>query len=393
MIYTLAIDWLSVHCYYLLPLEPKPMDLDELPPLPTSPSPNRGENEWEPVTGSGELYEPYPWEYRLMDYGTRQFARLHKVLIPNAQGGWDEFAEVQSHPHSGILKKESVIVRFVNRTLYMPDFWELANRFLSENHFVFQGITRIDMCADFNNFASMAPLELIRKFASSELRHVGRGVGALYFNHGVMKKADAPTQKAYQINYTGLSFNTHASDVRVYLYNKSFELLTQGKKPWIEDTWKKAGLDIRNVWRLEISIKSKGCKFRDRNTKKDITITTDRVQDDDQLCTLYHTFRKKLFAFVVNDHPIKNITREPRVELFDPVPTYSRGVIRNLSPGNRFERMFIKALWQMGDLYRGEDMQSLRDVAQDLAVHIADSTDLIPWLKEKYPTWERPAHK
>lgn len=376
MMYALNIDWLAVYCRF------RPdADATDVASAPGN------DVRWEPVeTKEANLLSAYPWRYRLAPYGTRQFSRLHFVSMPNPEGGWDDFAEVQSVPYSGILRRDSIIVRFVNRALYLPDFWELMHRFLSDNHFVFQSISRIDICADFNDFAYIAPLALIEGFAAKKYRHVGRGVGALYFNHGVV-------QKEYGVRYTGMSFGTHSSDARVYLYNKSFELLTQGDKPWIRDTWTAIGLDVQNVWRLEISIKSAGTKFRCKQTGKEVTIDTDSAADLAELAKIYHSFVAKLFAFVKNRRGITNITREPRLQLFDLSHFhYQRAAVRNVSAGNKMQRMIIKALWQLGDLYRGSANINSADIAQSFAVNIAESTDLSEWMGEKIKEWERPTH-
>lgn len=384
MIYTISIDWLAVYCHYM----PAPVDSngDDGDPV-----------EWTPIDtavgeNGGDIFGAYVWRYKLEDYGTRQFSRLVRVSIPNEVHGWDDFAEVQATPHSGILTRNSIIVRFVNRALYRPDFWQLANHFLSDNKFVFKSISRIDICADFNQFHAMSPMELIEGFAAKKYRHIGRGVGALYFDHGVIRDKYTGI-KEYGVRYTGLSFGVHSSDMRVYLYNKSFELLTQGDKPWIRDVWNQVGLDVRNVWRLEVSIKSEGCKFRDKITGKHLTIDIDNSANEDELSKIYHSFVQKKFAFVKNHRGITNISREPRIQLFDLHPIYAHATLRNVSPGNRFERMFLKALYQLGDLYRGNDPHDDAMIAQSLAYDIASNTDLDKWLAEKIPTWEKPTHK
>ena len=81
----------------------------------------------------------------------------------------------------------------------------------------------------------------------------------------------------YGVNYTGLTFGTHSSDAHCYLYNKSFELLTQGDKPWIRERWSRMGLDVREVWRLEVSIKSGGLKFKDKQTKEKVEVVPEMV--------------------------------------------------------------------------------------------------------------------
>ena len=385
MIYTISIDWLAIHCHWCPPVQP----VESVAVA----APDGLATDWQPFFGTEQTIDgAYPWRFKLEEYGTRQFSRLYRVAIPNSEGGWDDFAEIQASPHSGILNRASVIVRFVNRALYSHDFWELAGKLLEDQQFRFVGISRIDICGDFNQFKHCTPTQLIEDFAAKRLRHIGRGVGALYFDHGIM--VDKITRsKDYGVKYTGLSFGTHSSDVRVYLYNKTFELLTQGDKPWIRDRWSLVGLDPLNVWRLEISIKAKGMHFKDKQTGEKVTIELDAAKSDDSLGKIYHTFVTKKFAFVKNHRGITNITREERIQLFDLHPIYIHRCIRNISPGKRFEKMFIKALYQLGDLYRGGDIRDDGLLAQSLAFDIANSTDLSSWMADKIPTWEKPTHK
>ena len=358
MIYALSIDWLSLFCLNMNP------------------------EEYLPRTKPGRA----TFDYKREAFGTRCFSVFYRVRIANADGGWDEFAEVQTKPYSSILPEYAVIVRFCNRTLYLPDFWELAEEFMQQNEFACQGISRIDICADFNDFASISPISLIEGFAAKRFRHIGRGVGALYFDHKVVNKQ-------YGLHYTGLSFGTHSSDAHVYLYNKTFELDTQGDKPWIRETWRNVGLDIRNVWRLEVSIKSSGLKFKDRQTKQEIKVDVPMIYEQSALDKVYHTFISKLFAFIRNRKDIVNVSREPRIVLFDSRPAYDRGAIRNLSPGNRMEKILIKNLYQFADRYRGLDIFKAQETSQHLANCLAYATDLHEWYEQKQKEWEKPIHK
>lgn len=355
MIYVLSIDWLSVYGIFA------------------------GEGLcWTPVEGQG-------FSYKREDFGTRCFSRFDRVRIENANGGTDEFAEVQSVPYDGsVLPSYAIMVRFVNRVLYMPDMWEMVNRFLSLNQLEIRGISRIDICADFNQFATIDPKALIEGFAAKRFRHIGRGLGSLGFNHGV-------NNGDYGVNYTGLTFGTHASDAHCYLYDKSFELLTQGDKPWIKERWKRVGLDIQKVWRLEVSIKSKGLKFKDKKTQSIVEIDAPMISEEDALDKIYHTFIKKLFSFVVNHPNIKNISREPRLVLFEDKPAFDRGSLPNSSPGGRAERVLVRSLWQLADRYRG--MFYTKEEAQRLAECLACSTGLYHWLEDKKLEWETPIHK
>lgn len=347
-----------------------------------------GEDDWHPVN---DRY----FSYKKEDFGTRCFSEFWRVRVPNEEGGFDEFAEIQARPYSSILPSYAMMVRYVNRTLYLPNFWELAEHLLTVNKIKCEGISRIDICADLNDFASISPKALIEGFAAKKYRHIGRGVGALYFNHGLGAERDdnGHPVKDYGVCYTGLSFGTHASDAHCYLYNKTEELMTQGDKPWIRDTWINAGLDVRNVWRLEISIKSKGLKFKDKQSGDIVQIGDEVLVDTSLLDKIYHTFVKRLFSFVRNKPHITNITREPRIALFEGKPAFDRGVIRNLSSGNRMEKILIKTLFQFSDRYRGSNIYKAQETSQHLAECLAFATDLHDWYVEAQEQWEKPIHK
>lgn len=380
MTYTICVDWLAIYCLWC-------------PPPKTNSLENRS-GRWSPPLPSKQdkLGGKYPFVYKLQPYGTRQYSQFWKVSKPNEEGGFDEFAEIQCVPYSPQLNKDGVIVRFTNRTLYLPDFWDLVDIFLHDNDFMFKTISRIDICADFNQFATYDPRQLICDFAAKKLRHVGRGVGALYFNHGVLSDKVSGLRD-YGVLYNGLSFGTHSSDCRVYLYNKTFELLTQGDKPWIRDMWTRYGLNHDYVWRLEVSIKGKGCKFKCRQSGKNITIDDTTAKDSDELVKIYHTFVARLFAFVRNRKGITNISREPRITLFDGHFHYMRGVIRNKTGANRTEKILIKSLYQLADKYRGADIHDLGATGKEFAYMLADSCDLSRWMGEKVNEWEKPFHK
>ena len=371
MKYVLSIDWLTIFCVFV------------------------DDGEWQPDETAHTRTTGTPFTYKKEDFGTRCFSRFYRVRMPNEEGGVDEFAEIQATPYSDILPPYAVMVRFVNRALYLPNFWTLAEDMLQQNRLSARGISRIDICADFNQFETMTPKALIEGFASKKFRHIGRGVGALYFNHGIgVEKDDHDRPIAdYGVQYTGLSFGTHGSDAHVYLYNKTLELDTQGDKPWIRDTWSNAGLDVRHVWRLEVSIKAKGLKFRDKATKTDVQIDVPLIYEEDGLEKVYHTFVKRLFAFIRNRKGITNVSREPRLILFRDHPIWDRGTIRNLSPGNRTERVLIRQLFQFADRYRGFAIFDAAGTSQDLADRLAWATGLHDWYEEKQDQWEKPIHK
>lgn len=326
------------------------------------------------------------WTYKHAEHGTRQFRQLVYVQMDG-----EDFAEVQQEPCSNILKSNSLIVKFCNRFLYSRGLWYLVDKFLAAHNLQIQNVSRIDICADFNAFArGLHPISLISRFLSSEYRHIGRGIGSAYFNHGAKK--ESKFSRSY-LNYTGLAFGSKKSECRAYLYNKSFELLTVKDKPHIRQLWRESGLTCdgsRDVWRLEISLTSKGMRFKDKETSKEYIIDRGKIGENAELSRIYFAFVKSLFSFVVNRPNITNISREPRIELFNGEPYICRAVLANDDEGNRTERILIKQLWQMTETYRGNDIVEDEGVSKLLAQNLAQSCGLGDWLARKKNIWDKP---
>lgn len=356
MIYALSIDWLSLYC----------------------------END------TGEICQYVDrYTYEIAPHGTRQFKQLIYVRMDG-----EDFAEVQQIPCSNVLKSRTLIVKFCNRFLYSRALWYLVSRFLEQNKLRVLNISRIDLCADFNSFhRGLHPISLIKGFLSSTYRHIGRGLGSSHFNHSARK--EGKYSRSF-LNYTGLSFGTNESASKVYLYNKSFELVAVKDKPYIRQLWQLAGLKNdrdNDVWRLEVSIKSKGMQFTDKKTKAVHKLSTDNLTENQYLSLIYHTFIRSLFSFIRNRDGITNVSREPRLQLFNGEPFLERCVLNQQSAGNRTERILIKQLWQMCDTYRGNDIVEDEGISKLLATNLAQNTNLSEWLADKSRMWNKPTKK
>lgn len=362
MKYAISIDWLALYCSIDSGSFARAADL------------------------TPEPFRKRPFIVKKEPYGTRQFAELHKVTLND-----EEFCEIQSNPYSGILRKKDCIVRVVNRQLYRAGLFYDLQTFFDEFGIAVQGISRCDLCADFNRFKCYECIPFISDFLAGKIRHKGRGKGAAYFDHGSVKVG--PHSQAY-VKYSGLSFGSNESDCRVYLYNKTFELQSVKDKPYIRDLWKKTGLDLtKDVWRLEVSLKGKAKKFKDKISGMTIEVQKKDLEDDTEVCKLFHTFVRKYFAFVVNRPNITNITREPLLQLFDDNSVYIHQVLRYVSSGNRTERILIKQLWQMSETYRGMGLHTDEDITREMAVSLAEGTDLMNWFREKKSGWSKPTRK
>lgn len=396
MNYILNIDWLTLYCHYsgLDDFAPYSLVVKEI--NETFDTLKRAIPE-SSADLSGDI------SFRKQAYGTRQFRNLYHVYI-----GKEKFAEVQMTPHSSILDPRSVMVKIENRRLYTdPKFIDI-NIFLRACKFSLQSISRIDLAADFRKFSFIDCPSFIARVMDSTYRHIGRGAGAAYFVHGSVK-TKAGSQGL--LKYNGLSYGANSSTCRVYLYNKTLELLSVKDKPWIRDAWTKAGLisDLyywqkQDVWRLEVSIKADGMEVKTPTTDRHkINYQDIKTKDFDpqsvNLETIYFSFIKRKFKFIRNRAGITNISREPVLKLFgEERPTPLSPAPRNVTGGNRTERIVLKFLWQMCDSYRALDNEDdqgrnlTQDLSHDLASSLAKATDLVEWLQEKRKVWENPNH-
>lgn len=388
------IDWLSLWCVGFMPVSrfDNSEGVAKCPwEVGNSVDDNNRDTLWSnigsTIAGLRERVTPLNWAYKLENHGTRQFRKLVTVTYLD-----DEFASVAYEPCSSLFTGNVCMVKFANRVLYLHDCWELIDRFIADHNLTILNITRLDLCCDFNKFQTIGCMQLIEGFMQSKLRHIGRGKGAAYFIHLQERMGDGCIQR---LKYTGLSFGDHKSDAHVYLYDKSLELRTIKDKPYIRQRWREGGLDItKPVWRLEVSIYSKGMSFLDKSTNERKEITSKSICSFDELTKIYHTFVQKLFSFVKNDHYISNITREPRIDLWGGLPViYDRRVLHPFTGSTRTERILIKQLHQIAEKYRDPRVQDWGDTAQALATTIAEGCDLGKWYEMKKYTWEKPIHK
>lgn len=366
MIHAISIDWLSLYC-------------------------KMGEYRNGYFVAAPELPQVAGYVYVLLPYGSRQYAEIWCVYLEK-----EKLCEIQRHPYSSALDPSGCIIKFDNRLLYDEGVWRKISSFLVFHQITVQSVSRVDICADFNRFETYEVVDMIRDFLAMNLRHVGRGNGAAHFEH--RSKVDKHTRiNDYDMQYSGLSFGSHSSDIRVYLYNKTKELAEVKDKPYISDLWERIGLKNTRknpVWRLEVSISGKGVKFKDNTTGEVVTICYAALQDDKHVATLYHTFVSHYFQFVRNRKGIKNITREKRVDLFgETPPIIDRRVLRSVSGGNLSERIAIHKLWQMSEEYRAMDNTPDKERTQKLAEDLADATNLRPWLHEKRKEWPKKRRK
>lgn len=349
----LSIDWLAVHCEGCFDEE----TIKEI--------------ESKPLT----LEHQVNFSIKRLDYGNRQFKCIYEVSYRDRL-----FAVVQANPASTILSPKMVIVKLANYYLYRTDGITLFDMFLNYYQLKVKGLSRLDIALDFqllNN--GLMPERFIIGYMRGIYRHVGRSRGNAHFN----QKGNDP------ITYNGISFGTNESATRVYMYNKTLELKQVKDKPYIRDKWRAAGFDMnKDVWRLEISLKSSAMKFKDKTSGAQCHVTYESVHNMGNVSRFFYTFAESLFSFVKWREGITNITREPRVPILPKAEKLVRWTVREkVLPSSIADKIAIKRLWDAQNNYRIGSIVTEEDITQTMIHEMAQSKDLMEWLAKAEQIW------
>lgn len=263
-------------------------------------------------------------------------------------------ATITSKPHSGILDEDSLIVKFDNWVLYNTRFSPIVEDFIKLNNFYFISCSRVDFCADFNEFNNnMNPKDFIRKYMFRKFLKTGKA-------KGVTPKFD---QGEKEHLWSGLKFGSNLSEITYYLYNKSKELREVLHKPWIVETWIKGGLRTptdpsdrdNDVWRLEFSLKS-GTKLiaSEETGEIDLFLTLD-IMKADYIAKCFYLLYQRYFCFVWNDGQCRK-DRMRVLKLFKHEPVLDILVnSEKMRDATRSDKIFIKKLHEMNNELRGRD--------------------------------------
>ena len=186
--------------------------------------------------------------------GTNIYRR--RVEVRNVFG--DKVLTLLLAPYSKVIDPRSMFVEVANRWLY-ADSLEWVFPLLEQIHlFSFQSLSRVDICGDF--CPSVSQWEVIRRLTENSAYVTGKREGSIFCDY-VIPEGGGHTDRVPKC----ISWGAKNSNIRWKLYNKTKELTEEYKnkdgkvciwwdKTYIRDQWQSAGLDIKNVWRLEFSI-------------------------------------------------------------------------------------------------------------------------------------------
>lgn len=229
-------------------------------------------------------------------YGTRMYAQMFTIY-----SGGEPFIEIRRKPLSvksegGIFSPKACHIRLSNRVCYCERPIDTMRSFLVEFGYEFRGISRIDLCLDFERFdEGDNPSEFIRRYIAGKFSKI---------NQSIAKARWEDTWDNRTI--TWISWGLPSSMVSTKIYLKSRELANVGDKPWIRQAWCESGLiekaDVvdKDIWRVEFSIKggsAKWVKIENSNDKAVMPNSLDQYESRYKLLFVFFSLADHYFHF------------------------------------------------------------------------------------------------
>ena len=323
--------------------------------------------DWLQIHLNGIVCDSSHFRLTLQPYTTQVFRGVYAI-----ESCCEPFGTIVCDPISPILDPKMCILKLENKVLYQPNLFERINYFIKEMSMTYKGITRLDICADFNHFHNnVNPENLIKKFMCNDYRYKGK---CKY------KIIGSQTDKHH---FEYLRFGNADALCSAYIYNKTKELSEQKMKKWIVDSWERGGLDTsKTIWRLEFSIKGNQCKLVDKENGNMIDIDLTTLNDSNTLKSMYYALQDKYFHLKRNTGN-KNVTEMPSIQL---LPTYAnvyeRVFISSVGDGSRADKIFIKKLEGMNAEIRAF-RQDIKEAQELLLHHFVEEKGLRSYYNDK----------
>ena len=212
------------------------------------------------------MSEPTPIEgYVWRVYSHTNVWKRRQVLYTD---DGDRVLTLLYEPISKLIHSRAGLVEIDNEWLYHgmgPD--GILQMLLRSCMFQVTGISRIDLCADFCPDRKQS--DIIEGLAAGRYYVQGKRNGSGFWSTNENPRLRiGEAERVPRLNDYWLSrriphcqsWGHKTSEVKWKLYYKTKELVDDGggvfmAKPYIVDHWRMSGMDISNVWRLEVSMK------------------------------------------------------------------------------------------------------------------------------------------
>lgn len=331
-------------------------------------------------------------------YGTSIFSEMYTI----GMDGMD-IAILTKTPRMKHMDRNLGLLKILNPILYKPQLDRIINNIIFNFHLSVKGISRLDLCADFNRFNDYSdPQNFIRDFLAVKIWKIGQAkfkcAGKVakaptlphYKRKGTLKDKDEIEsfkvigKQSSRHNFQYLRFGSNLSDVSAYLYNKTQEFIDVKRKNYIVEQWDANGIDSsQTVWRLEFSLKGNGIKFIDTTSGEYYQKTLDMVLDPVLREQLYNACFLKYWIFRYNDGQVRKDRMKPCNLLDIESSIYIPRVIQCSDETSRENKRMISAMEKTYDEIRIK--HQVRDIEIEAALEtVSKFVRLENWRAEKY---------
>lgn len=313
------------------------------------------------------------YEFKLLPYSSRHFKQIWEVI--DADG--DKYAIIQRVPHSGIISADGAIIQLCNRELYRAHYASSFLLFLQSHGFTYKSLSRLDICFDSNILAyKLRHSNLIKGLMTGTI--LKNNQSRVQWNFSAMANVGKPME------CNSCSFGSKSSSVSTKMYNKTLEMKEQKSKPYIIENWGYNGIDTdKDVWRIEISIKSDASNTIRTSTGEIFRLSADALRLQEMTEDIFFSYAKKYFSFKRNNGT-KNKTRMPDLEIFpkERIATLHPIRITEEKDSTRSDRIFLKKLHALSREFAHMDAQTW-DALREVTNAFTLSRNLSEWSKKK----------
>lgn len=321
---------------------------------------------------------------KIQDYGTSLWQKVYIVTYRDR-----EIATVCMCPRNEKIPHDGCTIKLANRVLYSHEWLDWINVLMSEFKVKYVGITRIDVCYDCNWLAGGRSVD---EFLMQYFTHAPYTAGHIIRSGSRKVTINALRSNKGAVSISAMRWGSKGSDVGAYCYNKSLELVEVKDKPWIRETWEKAGLsniwrekdwnalrpkekdmainsgDVNEyidvpVWRFEISIKGHGKDLLDLNTGNLFRLNLSYFTCQNAVENLFYVYASKVLDFRMSTGQSK-IRYYPALKIFEQSKEVSERpyTVSMLADTGRTEKVIANKLQELSEVYTdvaGVDKTSL----------------------------------
>lgn len=344
------LDWLEVYC-----LEPAGLAIQD-----------------------AAFFVAQGFEVKAREYGTPQYREMFAIYDREHFPMY----EIRRNPYSikangGIFDARACHIRLSNRQCYQKDCVHLLREFLARFGYELKSISRVDVCADFNQFDNgKNPQQFLNQFIggfyfkSLQSKLAAHGIEYVFANGARQSEiANSAVLSLYASEnnegreYNSIKWGAPTSAISTKMYNKTLELKQGKPKKYIQYYWQVAGLendDQRPVWRVEFSLKSEIKSFVRLDDGELIYLNLSTIDSQAKVDGLFHVLAQRYFHFK-RRRKTRNGTeqRKNRLPDFFPFRRWQNGEYNPIrltltKDPTRTDRIIMRRLREFWDEKEGE---------------------------------------